>query len=250
LTGSVWSNLIVWGHDGDHYAYNLENLIYCNFNNIQGFGGGLLKLHGNSANNWHYGNSTFNSPYGQVIAGGTAHGYSLSANAADTLNLITFIRPQIIINTNVTYGPGGNEPTAAQKMFALSTNVSSLRIVAPNFEQNAGSPGSPFEWNALNNSVIDYMGGPPKTYIGGPNYPGDTNVLESGHIIKTGNFSTSSTTGTINFPTPFPNGCKTVVFTSLGTNYCNLTTDPTATGFSYSQPDTGGTTIWYLAYGY
>lgn len=48
LSGSLWNNVVVYGHDGNHYAYNLTNFIYDHFTNVFAFGGGGFQLQGNS----------------------------------------------------------------------------------------------------------------------------------------------------------------------------------------------------------
>jgi hypothetical protein len=136
VSGSVWDTLVVWGHDGDHYAYRVENPIYCTFAHCQGYGGGLFHMFGTSAT-WHYGNTTMLHPHGHVIAGGTAHGISLQASTGAALNLLTIIRPQIITTNEYDYGQ--TLPTGAQKMFAMESNVNYLTLIAPNWETTVSS---------------------------------------------------------------------------------------------------------------
>lgn len=79
LMGSYWENCQVFGHDGNHYAYNIENPLNDLMLNCLGFGGGLLQLDAHledsAAGSQDFGNFTTVNCYGQGIVGGTAHGF-------------------------------------------------------------------------------------------------------------------------------------------------------------------------------
>jgi hypothetical protein len=109
---SSWRNLAVFGHDGNHYAYRLVNAIYNQMDHLRSYGGGCLYLENNSWGNW--GDSLYNWLYGQVIAGGTAHGIELNNATTPTnhLDTITFIRRRRRITsrrTAVASSPSGRE---------------------------------------------------------------------------------------------------------------------------------------------
>ena len=143
LTGGVWNNVMVYGHDGNHYAFNLQNPIYGTFTQLFSVGGGTLKL---SANAGNYGNMTFVQLAGQVVVGGSANGANLSADASQHLNLISFIRPQIIVNNVSGVSPAANLPTSSQLIWNEDVNVTNIRKTAPDLETNVGSSitlGSP-----------------------------------------------------------------------------------------------------------
>lgn len=155
LSGSMWSNVKIYGHDGSHYAVNLTNPIYDRFENVFSYGGGVANLTGNSTGG-NYGNSVFDHLYGQVIAGGTANGITISANATQRLNLLTFIRPQVITDS-IPAVNSGNPPTSSQLIISQDTHVKNIRLVSPDFESNVSSPilmgtsgfGSDWDWNSM-----------------------------------------------------------------------------------------------------
>jgi hypothetical protein len=135
LSDFRWDNVNVYGHDGDHYACNLQNPIYGHVSKLSSYGGGALKLYGTHASR-NFGNMLWNELYGQVVVGGAAHGVSLSASRAQCLNLVTFIRPQVIVENLSGVSPGGNPPTTAQNMWNEDANVTNIRKIAPDFETN------------------------------------------------------------------------------------------------------------------
>lgn len=145
LSGATWNNVWVYGHDGNHYAFNFQNPIQGSFTQLSGVGGGLLKLFGNSSSA-NFGNLTFTQLYGQTVVGGSANCVNLSANASQRLNLITFIRPQCIVNNVSGVSPAGNLPTSAQLIWSEDTNIQGIRKIAPDWETNVSSTltlGSP-----------------------------------------------------------------------------------------------------------
>jgi hypothetical protein len=156
LSGSIWENVTVWGHDGNHYAFKLTNPIYSTFINCYGFGGGLFSLAGNSNNNWHYGNSVFINAYGQTILGGTANGIDLAANTGATLNLLTWIRPQIILNNDAAFTPPLNPPTNAQYMWRMDADVVWTTLIAPDLETNVS--GATNVWSVGSNGTNVIIG--------------------------------------------------------------------------------------------
>lgn len=134
LQNSRWDKIIIMGHDGNHYAVNLQNPIYNLINQVVGFGGGLIKITTNAGN---FGNTTFIQPYGIIAAGGTANGIDLSADTAQHLNMIDFIRPQVnVVNSGIV---SGNPATSAQYIFHQDANTQNVRLVAPDFETNVSA---------------------------------------------------------------------------------------------------------------
>lgn len=190
LSGGVWNNVIVFGHDGNHYAYNWQNPIYGSFTALASYGGGALKLSASSASAF-YGNLVFTDFYGNVLVGGSADGVNLSASGTNRLNLITFVRPQV--NTNNTAGltPVANPPTSSQRIWFEDANVSAIKKVSPDLETNvsgtvtfgAAAKGNDFDANSLNTSAAS---------ISSPAWL--TNGLIYGPASRTFNDSTSSGT--------------------------------------------------------
>ena len=186
LSGAVWDDVVISGHDGDHYAVNLQNPIYGTFKTVRTYGGGGFKLYGNNTGN--YGNMVFVHPTAMVIAGGAANGFDLSASGAQKLNLITMIRPQANV-INDTASPAGNPATSAQYTWKMDTNVTNVRLTAPDMETNvsanwqwgAAGKGNDPDWpNMFNTSANFYV--PAWT----------TNGLQTGEFTRTITDSTSS----------------------------------------------------------
>ncbi len=157
LSGSLWRNVKVYGHDGNHYAFNLTNPLLDTFINAYSYGGGVFKFYGNASSTNFYGNSTCVQCYGQVIVGGTANGFDIEANASQRINLMTFIRPQAIIDNVAGVSPVSNPPTSAQSPWFADTNVQTITTQAVDFETNVGA--SITMASAGNNNVIDFAGG-------------------------------------------------------------------------------------------
>lgn len=134
IMSSLWSNLGVYGHDGDHYAYHLTNPICSTFNHLTGWGGGGIRIESN--NNWsYYGNAVFEHPYFALCVAGTAHGYHMKlAPGANYLMLLTFIRPQV----NVADTGVATPPTNMQNTFRIDQAIY-VNILGPDFETDCGS---------------------------------------------------------------------------------------------------------------
>jgi hypothetical protein len=157
LSGSVWKHVEIYGHDGNHYAYNFANFIYDTFIELNSYGGGGFNLHGGGVTNAQYGNSTFIEPYVNVLTGGSANGYTLtSTSSTQKINLLTFIRPQA--NTNNTNGlSSGNLPTNAQYIFSQDANTTGVRLIGADLETNVSSPAL-FNWASGSHNDYDMFG--------------------------------------------------------------------------------------------
>ncbi|MDR1712254.1 MAG: hypothetical protein LBR58_10470, partial [Propionibacteriaceae bacterium] len=142
LSGSVWDNVVVAGHDGDHYGLRVVNGIYNDIRAFQSFGGGVVQLVNDSAVNGHYGNTVFHSLYGQVFAGGSADGIRLES-VTDMLNLLAFVRPQVTVGDMTATFPGARPPTAAQQMLRAVGQVPWVSLLQYDFETTVGSGITP-----------------------------------------------------------------------------------------------------------
>jgi len=155
LSGSRWENVKCYGHDGNHYAWNLTNFIYDTFDHVFAYGGGVALLQGNSTGG-NYGNSVFDHLYGQTIVGGTSDGLHISANTTQRLNLLTFIRPQVITD-NVSGVSLSNPPTSAQYIAFGDDFIKNVRMIGTDFETNVSSPiqlpktvfGNDWDWSSM-----------------------------------------------------------------------------------------------------
>jgi hypothetical protein len=137
LSGSYWQNVVIYGHDGNHYCVNLQNAILSDFNHVQCFGGGGWNLAGSSSTQT-FGNLHLTSPYVNVLVGGTAYGFNFTASQASALNLVYLDRPQANVN-NITATPAGNPPTSAQYIWHEDGNATAIRIMAGDLETNVSS---------------------------------------------------------------------------------------------------------------
>ena len=141
LWGARWDNVMVHGHDGDHYAFRLTNPILSTFSHLFSFGGGALYVenNGEAASNQFYGNLVVEQLYGCLFLGGTAKGIHLVNTSANS-NLYSFIRPQIWVRqVDAAVQPASTTaPGSGQHMFHAS-GVPSLSIIAPDFETNVSS---------------------------------------------------------------------------------------------------------------
>ncbi len=148
IAGCLWSNIVVVGHDGDHYAASVVNGIYNDVRGFQSFGGGVLRLINDSTVDGHYGNSVFASLYGQVFAGGSADGIRLESRASP-LNMLAFVRPQVTVNDMSETYPGVRPATSAQQMLRAVGEVAHVSMLQYDFETGIDSgltPGDAHWW--------------------------------------------------------------------------------------------------------
>lgn len=140
ILGAQWENVMCWGHDGNHYAFNLMNPILCNFRHCMSFGGGGLNIDSDPQS---YGNVLFDGFYASVFLGGTAHGIQIgntSPNAAGVV-LCNFRRPQVWL-VSATEFPS-NPPTNAQKLIN-SVKASFITMDSPDLESNISGATATF----------------------------------------------------------------------------------------------------------
>lgn len=94
-----WDNVVVFGHDGNHYAFYLVNFNYPTMSHLRGYGGGGIYYECSTDYYTNYGNAVIINPYFNLFCSGSAHGYHLKSGSAGSspnlLNLITMLRPQV-----------------------------------------------------------------------------------------------------------------------------------------------------------
>lgn len=147
LTGFRWDNVMIWGHDGNHYGAKLVNSIYGTFGHLQTFGGGGVMLANDSPGGGrNYGNHTFVNPYLFTCAAGSAHVLTLSSPALNsgsatngTLQIIVMVRPQLWLRNIGTAVSGVTQPTSAQKLISKDSGVKTVTMVQPDIESNIAS---------------------------------------------------------------------------------------------------------------
>lgn len=142
LSGSSWSNVVVIGHDGDHYAAHITNGIYNDLRALQGFGGGILCLVNDSSVDAHYGNTNITSLYGQVFLRGSADGIRLQGDS-QMLNMLSFVRPQVTVNDMSESFPGLPPATVDQQMLRSVGFVCNVSMLQFDFETGIGSTITP-----------------------------------------------------------------------------------------------------------
>lgn len=157
-----WTNIAVFGHDGNHYAFYSINLNYVTVSHLRGYGGGGWYQECDSIPS-AYGNSLIENPYFCLCAGGTAHAFHLKSRTAGfpgDLNLLVFIRPQSNVK-NVTSSPLGSAfsipvPTASQYLWREEGNPQNVLVIAPDLER-PGSILSPITFGSQ--TVVQPAGG-------------------------------------------------------------------------------------------
>lgn len=137
---SQWSGLKVWGHDGYHYAFYFINPIQNTTTHLRSYGGGNTYMASNSEGGY-YGNHVAIHHSGEMICGGTAHGFDLTNDTTGIgLNLFVFIRPQINLdNVSPTLGITMNPPEDTQYTCNIPTDKTyTYSLLAPDFESTVG----------------------------------------------------------------------------------------------------------------
>ncbi|MGN7818774.1 glycosyl hydrolase family 28-related protein [Chitinophaga sp. 22536] len=173
LWGSTWKDIRVFGHDGNHYAVNLTNAIYNDYETVQGFGGGLFRLDNNSSGG-NYGNSVFRSCYAQVFDQGAAHGVYITSTSMRS-NLFTFIRLQVTVNDmSITY-PTATPATSAQRTFLAEGITDHVSILGGDFESGVGSTAK-FPYHTMVDAASYVDDAPAKSWHNWWN--GNLNVME------------------------------------------------------------------------
>ena len=137
----LWENIRVFGHDGDHYAFYIVNVLMGTFIHLRSFGGGGIYLEGEH-DDCKTGNSMFVHPYVWMFAGGTANSYTLKAQRQG-LNLVEFIRPQTIVSPvpGTFSGLGLSDPSLSQYMWRHDgSDIDRISIYDPDLESSAANP--------------------------------------------------------------------------------------------------------------
>jgi hypothetical protein len=146
LQNSTWRNVMVFGHDGNHYAFYLVNPLLCAFRDIFSWGGGLFYAYGDSAlsNN---GNIVGSNWFGFLYCNGTANGIMLDAREVNSnfgqLNLVALTRPQVNIGNATALFPETTPPAGSpyNQYNFYAERVPSIIIDQPDFEPSAAGAG-------------------------------------------------------------------------------------------------------------
>lgn len=154
LMDSVLEGLKVFGHDGNHYGFDIMNSLYCTFINLHSFGGGGVLFEQNS-NICDCGNAVFIHPVSMVFAGGTASAMTFANNALyNYMNYITLLRPQgFVFSAPTLVAAGYVAPVSQQPIWKIAVTgsstsangagtVSNLTWISPDGETTVGASGS------------------------------------------------------------------------------------------------------------
>lgn len=79
--GGIFENVRVFGHDGDHYGFYVENAELMGWNTLRGYGGGCFRYVVGAGSPGSPGNLTAMNIYGAVFVNGSAHTYSIEGPA-------------------------------------------------------------------------------------------------------------------------------------------------------------------------
>lgn len=189
IWSSHWSNVAVYGHDGDHYGFSFTNLEHCLMELLSSFGGGGINHDSNyrGYSGPACGNSVWVRPYVTVVAPGAAHGVHIGATY--TVQLDQWVRPQVWMfkpSTTVA-GISVTGPTTSQYAWK-GTHAQMSTIDSPDWESGVGG--------TLVDLGKDYLDG---FWYVGPNisFTGTTNVF-GGYVNA--RLTTDGIIGSLNLP--------------------------------------------------
>ena len=113
VSGGGFENILVYGHDGSHYAFSVVNMRLTHWKNCQGWGGGGIDWYANTRGS--AGNSTLEQCQFVTFLAGTAHGWSFRAHASSTggCTLMRLDRPRSYFLNNLTRLEGLANPHTA-----------------------------------------------------------------------------------------------------------------------------------------
>lgn len=152
LSGAQWRNISVFGHDGNSYAFYVQNIAQCNFYGLKSWGGGMFKFEQNNGS--QYGNSTLFGCCNKLIVGGSAHCAHLAVVGGNATRM-SFIGCEfnaLSASTNGNYKnrvpfTGLAVPTSSQSLFVSdAAGVRGLSFIGCAFDgadSNIAAPSIP-----------------------------------------------------------------------------------------------------------
>ena len=213
---SRWRNLAVYGHDGNHYAYNTTNILVGDFDQLRSYGGGGLYFQSNSQY-INYGNCVFTNPTFVLGCNGTAHGFAINGVAGQPgglMNLCVFIRPQCNVESF-----GGQTPSISQYLWLDVTpaGIRDIKLIAPDLEPDNINVSSkvffgPGTYVDAGGGFLPYSGA---AYTPGPKYNPENNAVPTVAVLAgAGTGATAALNGNSNRSTDL---CGCVVI-NVGTS--------------------------------
>ncbi|UVF60711.1 minor tail protein [Gordonia phage BobBob] len=136
----IWTNIRVFGHDGNHYAAKVVNSMYSTINDLRSYGGGVLSVVADTKFG-NYGNMVINHSMGNMFCAGTAHGYHTKDTVAagpGALGLMQYNRPQVNVTNQTSRYPTSSAPTSSQYRWLSEGSIGQLQVNAPDLEPVAG----------------------------------------------------------------------------------------------------------------
>jgi hypothetical protein len=160
IINTVWKNLKVYGHDGNHYGYYEVNAGGFTRENLISWGGGGIKHVNNGQTN--YGNGRFSNISILTFVGGAAHCFHIS----NILAIYEFVAIDRISTAGLTLGqvatiavPGIPTPTAAQYMCLVDNTSQFITFPGANdFESHLAAGSCPIQLGLLNCSYAQAAG--------------------------------------------------------------------------------------------
>ncbi|OAZ72422.1 hypothetical protein SRCM100623_00961 [Acetobacter pasteurianus] len=214
LIGSLWQNVSLFGHDGNHYAFNLTNILYNTFINTNAYGGGLISSV-TTINNGGCGNSLWMRTLSILCCLGSAQCYNFGAPGGGlSQQYNAFIGVQ-----GMTYDASGSfpglTPPSGQNMFNSEQNCNFFSFVNPDLENHAGggltimpSGGCFLDRSAGSLDNLTWY-----QHIA-PNQSPDH--MQKGSTFESGTVTATDTTGTANFTTVYANILPVVIVSGRG----------------------------------
>lgn len=140
LSLSLWRNLHVFGHDGNHYAFYIINPMHNTLELLRSYGGGVIFMK-ESSGSINYGNTLVLHSYGALITAGTADGYHIESpsSGSQRLNLVTFVRPQcnVMDYTAKAAYAGVTQPLVSQNIWnSVGSTLLDILVISPDLECN------------------------------------------------------------------------------------------------------------------
>lgn len=144
MMGNQWRGLKVYGHDGDHYGYEVWNNMYPRHDNLRSYGGGGLHFVHDSITTF-FGNLVSTDSVYVLFLNGSAHAMYIDAKStgAFKMDFCTWFHPQCWV-TDASKGSGPTTftaPTSAQKCVEYNSAGAYHHIQAfgLDMETNVGS---------------------------------------------------------------------------------------------------------------
>lgn len=259
LHNAQWVNLIVWGVDGNHYAYELTNANYWGGTKLYSYGGGGLQLRSTSGAPCCSGNATVTEVFAAKYVGGSSNGIDVTSAGSNAENLIAFVRPEVNINLSATavgypWAPAQN--TTYGLTMNIPSNIADITVLSPDLENG----NSVFPWggsfvllnvtpNVISRSYIPVLGQvSPSTLVGQltlTDYPRvsfttfDQGIVSCGYLTSTVGLTGSGCL----FGHPGVANDAVVLSNAGGKLYLNHLTNTANNAFAVLDP--GGTAAFY-----